>query len=795
VVKVNLGFLAMAALSTAIWGAVASGEDKPVQSAAQADAIYSGTVYFPDGRPAADATVKLYYCHDASGYGSRWLAETKSDDQGAFRLPRPDFEAPCVALQQPIAKCFLIGTLPGFAPAICDVLPRVNDEYSLVLEEGHPVTCRVVDAEGLPVRDARVGVASMAMPRMTLPVAGAGPLTRRVEGQIYRELYSGITDDKGEIIFAGVPASLSFFSALHPDHGIGSAPTQNDLAAIRLNLHAVTLRGTVTDKATGKPVEGAVVAPGFPLTAASQDIFYAVTDEKGAYRLTIAPVFTMATQVTPTGRTMTTVRVGGKPIPGGPATTAGLTAIDAGREPACAPGSAEVTIEEKPEIVANITLEKGTLVSGKVTDAATGQPLSGAWLSIRMANANARTSPLYRISDEHGRYVCRLPAGEATLTASAPAGLMLTSRMARQTLTVGGDEAAGVDISMDVALEGAAALALTEADGRPAFRATTPGRTGVAADPRGVLRMGGFRAGVESRVYALSDDRSSAGVAVFTPPGDGAPARVSVKLAPAREGEIQVTDMDGKPLPASVSVMLTDERGRASGMVSTELSRDRGPMRITGLLPGTDYIVIARLTAQAPGLRQPIINTLGQPVGPLVAGPGHNVPWRFPDEERKPKLTIQLPAQGEDGAVAPVRTTDDFAAEVAALGKDAAWTREDPVRKDLTWIGGANGLAIADATRREVKRYGELLGEGGIIPTAIAFAPEKVWLGTNKGLFAYDRAGQFWTQFAVGAEFPDVTVTRLDFSPQGVLSVTAQETGKTDRQFEYDTTTRKWTRK
>jgi hypothetical protein len=133
----------------------------------------------------------------------------------------------------------------------------------------------------------------------------------------------------------------------------------------------------------------------------------------------------------------------------------------------------------------------------------------------------------------------------------------------------------------------------------------------------------------------------------------------------------------------------------------------------------------------------------------------------------------------------------DFQRELATLA-NVTWNKQDTIQKNLTWFGGENGLALADSQNRQVQRFHELLGENGLVPSAIAFGPDKVWLGTNKGLFAYDRAGRFWARFAVGGKMVDAAVKELALSAEGVLTVTIEEAGQAGRRYDYDTAKGKW---
>lgn len=131
-----------------------------------------------------------------------------------------------------------------------------------------------------------------------------------------------------------------------------------------------------------------------------------------------------------------------------------------------------------------------------------------------------------------------------------------------------------------------------------------------------------------------------------------------------------------------------------------------------------------------------------------------------------------------------------FGNDMAAL-KDVVWRKEDPVQKELTWYSLPYGLAVVDTAARTVRRYNELLGEPGLLAGPIAFGPDRVWLGTNKGLFVWNRKNIYWTRVAVGGTLVSLPVTELSLDDSGRLFVGVDQDGKR-RKFEYDTVAATW---
>jgi hypothetical protein len=119
------------------------------------------------------------------------------------------------------------------------------------------------------------------------------------------------------------------------------------------------------------------------------------------------------------------------------------------------------------------------------------------------------------------------------------------------------------------------------------------------------------------------------------------------------------------------------------------------------------------------------------------------------------------------------------------------WQRDDPVENHLTWYATEKGLALGDTRTAKVQPL-KLLDYDQLAVNAIAFTPDKVWLGTDKGLMAWDRKAQFWSRFAVGGTLLEVPVVALSLTEDGKLRVTVGGAGDAGRAFEYDVKTAKW---
>mgnify|MGYP006288821249 FL=1 len=180
------------------------------------------------------------------------------------------------------------------------------------------------------------------------------------------------------------------------------------------------------------------------------------------------------------------------------------------------------------------------------------------------------------------------------------------------------------------------------------------------------------------------------------------------------------------------------------------------------------------------------LNELDADQNALVANAVHRVRNAIRVRLEKDVADVPLHVGQKEQARA---SEEDYRRALAGL-KDAAWEKQDPREKTITWFGIDGGVALANQERRQVRVFTDLFGITDLTINAIAFGQKRVWLATSHGLMAYDRKAYFWSRFAPTTAALDWPVRKLQFGDGGVLHVTFGEGG--DGQYIFRTGEQKW---
>ncbi|HKI17512.1 MAG TPA: sigma-70 family RNA polymerase sigma factor, partial [Isosphaeraceae bacterium] len=359
-----------------------------------------GRVVDPDGKPVAGATVRTAYVGVNRDIMAASGTISGSDGRFLMRVPSPRRVLDSVRARGMLP--WIIAAAPGFGPGSNSAFPKPGTSSDLTIrlvEDDPPIEGRIVDLEGRPVAGARVNVDRLWYARegklsdwlaqaqdrgVQGPWQGLGLLPMAKEftiaattGPDGRFRLAGTGRDRiAEILVSGPTIATAHLYVLNRD---GPAipivkqrsmrpmtPERTTYYARRFDYAAAPTRpieGTIRDKDTGRPLagiklQGMVFEEHSYLWAPGVE---AATDAQGRYRLAglaRGPAYRLSVE----------------PGEGQPYLGAVL------RAPADSPGLEPVRFD--------IALKRGILVRGRVTDKATGKPVSSGYVESHVFSDN-----------------------------------------------------------------------------------------------------------------------------------------------------------------------------------------------------------------------------------------------------------------------------------------------------------------------------------------------------------------------------------------------------------------------
>lgn len=263
-----------------------------------------------------------------------------------------------------------------------------------------------------------------------------------------------------------------------------------------------------------------------------------------------------------------------------------------------------------------LTLVKGGLIEGTVTDAKTGKPLTdvrvGASRSVKRPGLGYTESAGSAITDKDGRYRMRVMPGEVAVNVAlpkgylplqdVPPGMFADSRYGSREGTVKAGETLRVDLKLRPApvVHGRVA----DANGKPVPRAAVinlasrmiilfdPER--MRADAQGRFALRGLNPLHEVKLRAYKGDLISAKDTTFIPDALGG-KEVIVRVAKVPRAKVRgrVVDEDGKPVPKAGGYLLLGQR-MVYWSSPWAVANEKGEFEISGLFPGLTYSVYAQ---------------------------------------------------------------------------------------------------------------------------------------------------------------------------------------------------------
>lgn len=347
-----------------------------------------GLVVNAAGKPVSGAKVyATSYVREAPPEGESWKSEVRTavtDAAGRFRVEDvycpPDRRMNHFALVQ--AAGLALGGTAFTVPA--------KEPLRIRLAPAAPWRAVVVDAAGKPVPNCpvllevwRLNFSGKPLPQGALHDAkgkDGRPLFPIVDmGRAHRSLLTKRTDARGEVLFTSAPKDGALWLHLLPEehahqrfHGV----QVDECRPTRLVVQSGgAITGRVVMGATGEPRPGVLVGAIHRMGSAGPGPL--ATNERGEYAFSnLLPGRYVLTAATPSGEELTV-----------------------------APLRITVAPDETVH-VPDLKLTEGGIVSGRVTDAKTGQPLAGIPIGAAMPGYRG----LSAVTDAEGRYRLRLPA-------------------------------------------------------------------------------------------------------------------------------------------------------------------------------------------------------------------------------------------------------------------------------------------------------------------------------------------------------------------------------------------------
>ncbi len=628
-----------------------------------------GRVVGPDGKPVSGATVTVSRYRPAatdpyfSGSGSHWkpdrqeMDRARSDADGRFHLTFEDREIGVAEDRESRDRWdmpMIVAWAPGFGPD--SVEGDVTEEHPLRLaRDDVPITGRIIDLEGRPIAGATVRVHRLESPesadafeRWLKAVAGqaAGderwfPSFSRLAG--YEPAVSApvTTDADGSFRLSGLGRDrLATLEISGPSIALlrvqvitrlmkrVSGGPVDKARLLDLDYHgalctiavqpARLIEGLVRDAETKEPIPGAIVTATqlFASTMSIEGMIVTTTDAQGRYRLTGLPKGN--------GH-----RLGVYPALDRPYFITEFLEVPA------SPGLGPVYFD--------IALKRGIWITGRVTDAKTGQPVQAAiHFYPFLANKHAEGYPNFRKglslfwtgsryrTDADGRFrvvglagrgivavksydetyrvgvgVERLsvqPGSRSDRSYGLPTYNAINPREFEAVAEV--DPPAGaVEASRDFLLERGISLTVqvVDPDGKPLTEVTTEGRSAVPrmGDPNLHEQTRFQVVGLDpkvSRTVVFEHRIRKLGATLVIKPGDEAnTGERIVTLRPCATVTGRLVDAEGKPVRGGIErhVYYGDNNEGSTVSQPEDLDTD-GRFQIDDLAPGAQYTLWAK---------------------------------------------------------------------------------------------------------------------------------------------------------------------------------------------------------
>lgn len=746
----------------------------------------SGTVLLPNGEPAEDARVRLFYVHCPTGYGMEELLVSLSNADGSFSINVPGYQPPAIIpfpmtfTNQP--GLYLVAEKEDYAAVIQSVAPRRSSGYELELTD--PVSVRIV--AGAPevgrIEGAYIWVSSIS------PLhEGAQRMPATDELPLNELIWNAKTGEGGLAELKLPPNVIAQVSAIMENGNAGQVMVRTSdegrvAANILLRNRVIRFEGRVTHEDETTPIAGQVVTMGFPrvrgmATTTPRGHSVAISDEDGRFELSV---------IVPRGMEQFLERL-----------QAVLIARDPSHDPEYADSFTKMPDGWLDQDEFSITMRQGVQITGRVINDLDDTPLPHTVIQITPSAPELRAvASLYRLADAEGAFRARLDVDGALWRVQFPPAGHVNVGGNYTTVSTVLNRPAEVELRFPAASEAPGFVKVAYPDGNPAegarviaWQREVNQAILTRTDAEGRAWVDGLAAGRPALIHVIGDGVFGAHVSLMEIPAE-ANQPVDITLRDGRIGIIRLVDDNEDPVGEGVArIMLMGAEDREIiAPIHTLQFDEEGVARIEGLQPNTRYGV----ALSPPRDLRPADNQRG-----LII-------WQFDENEPEPTLTFRLQRPQErqqPAAVArgprqpagpPPRTEEDFRNELNQLERTAQ-SYEDSINESITWLADEDGrfIAYADADSMEIRRFDRLFGMDRLVVTGITFTEQRVWVATERGLIAWDRRHQYWGRFAVDGIHIETYVRELELR-DGFLDVTTGREGEEPRRFEFNMEAGRW---
>ena len=151
----------------------------------------------------------------------------------------------------------------------------------------------------------------------------------------------------------------------------------------------------------------------------------------------------------------------------------------------------------------------------------------------------------------------------------------------------------------------------------------------------------------------------------------------------------------------------------------------------------------------------------------------------------------------EDGAIR--KKAEGMRIRVAAIAEgvkpfdaDALWTFRDPHQPKTVWLALPGRLVLLDGRSGERRYYRNFFSDAEWTPLCMASTPGALWLGTDRGLLAFDRERRFWQRYPVNDELMATRVESVEAIAKGVLRIRIRRDQATIEHYTFDPAASRW---